>query len=45
MNEYSLAKVQSIKTVQRHRENIKAKLQLRSLAQVAAYYLEHIKTE
>lgn len=35
----------SVKTVQRHRENIKAKLQLRSLAQVAAYYLEHIKTK
>lgn len=33
----------SVKTVNRHRENIKAKLQLRTLAQVSAYYLEHIK--
>ena len=35
----------SVKTVQRHRENIKAKLQLRTLAQVSAYYLEHFKSE
>ena len=33
----------SIKTVQRHRENIKAKLQMRTLAQVSAYYLEHVR--
>nr|DAQ67189.1 MAG TPA: response regulator [Caudoviricetes sp.] len=33
----------SVKTVQRHRENIKAKLQMRTLAQVSAYYLEHVK--
>ena len=35
----------SVKTVQRHRENIKAKLQMRSLAQVSAYYHEHIKNK
>ena len=35
----------SVKTVQRHRENIKAKLQLRTLAQVSAYYLDHFKSE
>ncbi len=35
----------SVKTVQRHRENIKAKPEKRSLAQVAAYYKEHIKNK
>lgn len=33
----------SVKTVNRHRENIKAKLQVRTLPQLTAYYLEHIK--
>lgn len=33
----------SVKTVCRHRENIKAKLQIRTLPQLTAYYLEHIK--
>lgn len=33
----------SAKTVCRHRENIKAKLQIRTLPQLSAYYLEHIK--
>lgn len=33
----------SEKTVCRHRENVKAKLQIRTLPQLAAYYLEHIK--
>lgn len=33
----------SAKTVCRHRENVKAKLQIRTLPQLSAYYLEHIK--
>lgn len=33
----------SAKTVCRHRENIKAKLKIRTLPQLASYYLEHIK--
>lgn len=33
----------SVKTVCRHRENVKAKLQIRTLPQLSAYYLEHIK--
>lgn len=33
----------SAKTVCRHRENIKAKLQIRTLPQLAAYYLNHVK--
>ena len=33
----------SVKTVCRHRENIKAKLKIRTLPQLASYYLEHIK--
>lgn len=33
----------SAKTVCRHRENIKAKLQIRTLPQLSAYYQDHIK--